>query len=221
MFTEATKLQIIAYKDERFQDKLTTYTVPVNPSKFSRAVKVEYDQQQEQGAQGNDPQYNKTPPEELQLEFLFDNTGVIQGSRDVTSAIQEFKNVVYRIDGSTHRPNYLKLLWGTLLFNCVVTAVKLDYNLFNPKGEPLRALVSVTFLQVTDSQRRSAEMGRNSPDLTHIRYWKDGDKLSLLSFEVYGNEAHYLKIAKYNKFVNIRNIKPNTRIILPPLISLQ
>jgi hypothetical protein len=212
-----SKLQIISYKDDRFQEKDQSISVPVNPDKYSRSIKVEYNQEQEQGTQGNNPPFNRTPPEELQFEFLFDGTGVVPGSKDIQAGIEEFKKTVYKIEGDIHRPNFLKLIWGDLSFNCVLKELKIDFTLFKPDGTPLRAMVNATFMQVVDEKRRSAEQGKNSPDLTHVRYVKEGDTLPYMSYKIYGDASYYIQVAKYNGLKNFRNIRPNMKIVFPPI----
>jgi hypothetical protein len=212
-----SKLQIISYKDDRFQEKDQSISVPVNPDKYSRSIKVEYNQEQEQGTQGNNPPFNRTPPEELQFEFLFDGTGVVPGSKDIQAGIEEFKKTVYKIEGDIHRPNFLKLIWGDLSFNCVLKELKIDFTLFKPDGTPLRAMVNATFMQVVDEKRRSAEQGKNSPDLTHVRYVKEGDTLPYMSYKIYGDASYYIQVAKYNGLKNFRNIRPNMKIVCPPI----
>jgi hypothetical protein len=212
-----SKLQIISYKDDRFQEKDLSISVPVNPDKYSRSIKVEYNQEQEQGTQGNNPPFNRTPPEELQFEFLFDGTGVVPGSKDIQAGIEEFKKTVYKIEGDIHRPNFLKLIWGDLSFNCVLKELKIDFTLFKPDGTPLRAMVNATFMQVVDEKRRSAEQGKNSPDLTHVRYVKEGDTLPYMSYKIYGDASYYIQVAKYNGLNNFRNIRPNMKIVFPPI----
>jgi nucleoid-associated protein YgaU len=212
-----SKLQIISYKDDRFQQKDQSISVPVNPDKYTRSIIIEYNKEQEQGTQGNNPPFNRTPPEELQFEFLFDGTGVIPGSKNIQSGIEEFKKTVYRIEGDIHRPNFLKLIWGDLAFNCVLKDLKIDYTLFKPDGTPLRATVHATFMQVVDEKRRSAEQGKNSPDLTHVRYVKEGDTLPLMAYKIYGDASLYVQVAKYNGLSNFRSIRPHTRIVFPPI----
>ncbi len=212
-----SKLQIISYKDDRFQEKDQSISVPVNPDKYSRSIKVEYNQEQEQGTQGNNPPFNRTPPEELQFEFLFDGTGVVPGSKDIQAGVEEFKKTVYKIEGDIHRPNFLKLIWGDLSFNCVLKELKIDFTLFKPDGTPLRAMVNATFMQVVDEKRRSAEQGKNSPDLTHVRYVKEGDTLPYMSYKIYGDASYYIQVAKYNGLKNFRNIRPNMKIVFPPI----
>jgi hypothetical protein len=212
-----SKLQIISYKDDRFQQKDQSISVPVNPDKYSRSIKIEYNQEQEQGTQGNNPPYTKTPPEELQFEFLYDGTGVVAGSKNIQESIETLKKTVYKIEGDIHRPNFLKLLWGDLSFNCVLKELKIDYTLFKPDGTPLRAMVSATFMHVVDEKRRSAEQGKNSPDLTHVRYVKEGDTLPLMSHKIYGDASLYIQVARYNRLTTFRNLKPNMAIVFPPI----
>jgi len=142
---------------------------------------------------------------------------VVPGSKDIQSGIEEFKKTVYKIEGDIHRPNFLKLIWGDLSFNCVLKELKIDYTLFKPDGTPLRAMVNATFMQVVDEKRRSAEQGKNSPDLTHIRYVKEGDTLPYMSYKIYGDASYYIQVAKFNGLRNFRSIKPNMRIVFPPI----
>lgn len=212
-----SKLQIIAYKDDHFQEKGETIAVPVNPGKYNRSIRVEYNEEQEQGTQGNNPPFSRTPPEEIQFEFLFDGTGVVPGSNDIQKQIEQFKQTVYRVEGDIHRPNFLKLIWGDLSFNCVLKDLKINFTLFKPDGTPLRAMLNATFMQVVEEERRSAEQGNNSPDLTHVRYVKEGDTLPLLAYRIYGDSSLYLQVAKYNGISNFRDLKPHMRIVFPPI----
>lgn len=212
-----SKLQIIAYTDDRFQEEGESISVPVNPAKYDRTFKIKYNEEQEQGTQGNNPPFNKTPPEELQFEFLYDGTGVVSGSHDIRSKIEQFKQTVYKVEGKIHRPNFLKILWGDLSFNCVLKDLKISYTLFKPDGTPIRALLNATFMAVVEEERRAAEQGNNSPDLTHVRFVKEGDTLPLMTYRIYGDTSLYIQVAKFNGIKNFRNLTPNMRIVFPPV----
>lgn len=214
---ELAKLQIMAYKDDRFQESAGSISVPVNPDRYSRSFQIAYNEDQEQGTQGNNPPFSRTPPEEMQFEFLFDGTGVIPGSKNIQEQIEKFKETVYKVEGEIHRPNFLKLLWGDLSFNCVLKVLNINYTLFKPDGTPLRAKLDCTFMQVVEEERRASEQGYNSPDLTHVRYTTEGDTLPLMAHRIYGDASLYLQVAKYNGLDSFRNLKPNTRIVFPPI----
>ncbi len=211
------KLKIIIYKDERLQEETGSVSVPVNPAQFSRKLKIKYNDQQEPGTQGNNPSFNQTPAEEIQLEFLFDGTGVIAGSRNVREQIDRFRKAVYSFDGEIHRPKYLKLLWGELSFNCVLKDLQIDYTLFKPDGTALRALLKATFSEVIEDELRARKMRTNSPDLTHVRYVKEGDTLPLMTFRIYGTPDLYLEVARYNGITSFRKLTPNMKILFPPI----
>ncbi len=192
--------------------------VPINPSKFSRSVAIKHSEDQEQGTQGNNPKYANTPPEEIQFEFVFDNSGVIPNSNKVEDDIKAFKELALKVNGDIHKPNYLQLVWGNALeFKCVLKSLSVNYSLFRPDGTPIRATLSVTFMHVVEEKRRAAEQGNNSPDLTHVRYSKEGDTLPLMTYNIYKDAALYPHVAKYNGLINFRKLKPNTRIVFPPI----
>ena len=212
------KLKIIQYQDDTFQTKTgSEMTVPINPAKYSRNIAIKYNEEQEQGTQGNNPRYGKTPPEEMQFEFVFDGTGAVPDSRDVEEDVKTFKDLVYAVDGEIHRPNFLKIIWGPLSFNCSLKSLTINYTLFKPNGVAIRAMLNGTFMCVMEEERRAVEQGNNSPDLTHIRYSKEGDTLPLMTYKIYKNAALYPQVAKYNGLANFRNLKPNTRIVFPPI----
>ena len=56
-----------------------------------------------------------------------------------------------------------------------------------------------------------------SPDLTHLRVIKAGDKLPVLCNEIYGDPRLYLRVAQANGIDDFRNILPGMRIFFPPL----
>jgi nucleoid-associated protein YgaU len=64
---------------------------------------------------------------------------------------------------------------------------------------------------------RVAKENRSSPDLTHYRIVKAGDNLPLMTQRIYGDPKYYLEVARVNKLVNFRNLKPGQAIYFPPI----
>tara|TARA_R110002020_G_scaffold83108_3_gene205919 strand:- start:37214 stop:37891 length:678 start_codon:yes stop_codon:yes gene_type:complete len=213
------KLKIIQFEDDRFQNASgKEMVIPINPNKFSRNVAIQYNEEQEQGTQGNNAKYSSTPPEETQFEFVFDHSGVIANSRKVEEDVKTFKELTYEVNGGIHRPNFLQLIWGNALdFKCILKSLTVNYTLFKPDGTPIRANLSATFMHVVEEERRAAEQSNSSPDLTHVRYSKEGDSLPLMTYAIYKNAALYPYVAKYNGLTNFRKLEPNTRIVFPPI----
>lgn len=233
---ELTKVQIRAFEDKSYQKQIGQFELPINPEQLSQSFKIEYDQQQAKGSQGNDPKFKYTQPEELKLEFIFDGTGVIpvnqqspqagqprQFHKDVVGQVQAFLNLAYVMNSKTHKPNFLRIVWGGFPFgnkdgfNCILKDLQISYTLFDRDGTPLRAKLSSTFVDYVEQQRRVRQEGKNSPDVTHIRKVKGGDRLPLMTYEIYGDSSYYLQVARANGLVNFRRVSTNTNLRFPPL----
>ena len=85
--------------------------------------------------------------------------------------------------------------------------MKVEYQMFKPNGVPLRAKITLSFKGFTDPAQESQVANRSSPDLTHIVTIKEGDTLPLLCDEIYRDSKYYLKVAKANNLVDVRNLK--------------
>ena len=225
-----SKVELFAFEDKTYGTEIGKFSLPINPEQFSQSFKVEYDLEQEQGSQGTDPDFRFTGPEELQLDFVFDGTGVIPKSdgkgefyKDVVAQVRDFVELTYTMNPKTHKPNFLRLIWGDFSFNtkngfdCILKDLAINYTLFSPKGVPLRAKLRATFVNFIEQERRIREQGKESPDLTHYRKVVEGDHLSLMTHKIYGDPSYYLQVAKVNKLINFRRLNTKQDLRFPPI----
>jgi len=234
MSGELIKLRIKAYKDEQFSDEVADgeFRTLVNPNKYSFKYKIEQNDDQASGTSTSAPRFNRILPEDLSLEFIFDRTGVITdygaaGTSDdktfkdegsgIIDDIDKFKKVVFDYNGDEHKPNYLIISWGTLLFKGTLTEMDITYKLFKSDGTPLRATATAKFKGFVEDNLRVAKENNSSPDLTHIRMVKDGDTLPLMTFRIYGDSKYYLEVAKANNITNFRKLTVGRKIFFPPI----
>ncbi len=235
------KLTIRCYAKNTFQEadeiKDLAYTALLNPEKYSEAYKTEYKVEKVAGESGSDPKFTRSVPSDLELEFLFDRTGVIphfgndkeakagdlyykdQG-KGIIKDIEKFKKAVFDYNGDEHKPNYLKIIWGALNFDGILTDLSFEYKLFKPDGTPLRAIAKVKFISYIESEKRAKKENNKSPDLTHFRTVKAGDTLPLMTNRIYGDSKYYLEVAKVNDLVNFRKLKPGQELFFPPLSKI-
>jgi hypothetical protein len=224
MSGELTKLRIKGYKDERFSQEVADgeFNTLLNPENYRIRYQISQNESQAQGTSSAAPRFNKTLPEDLQLDFIFDRSGVIKGYEDesgegIIGDIEKFKKVVLDYNGDQHKPNYLVVSWGSLLFKGSLKDMEITYKLFKPDGTPVRATIRATFKGFIEDNLRVARENNNSPDLTHIRMVGEGDTLPLMTFRIYGDSKYYLEVAKANKLVNFRKLKPGQQIVFPPI----
>lgn len=212
------KLLIKAYAQPDYSgDLVGEFTSYVNPNEITLAYEMEYDSAQGSGTTNSRMEFKKVKPGDMSLTFYIDGTGA-NGSRiDVQEKVEEFQTVT-GYNGTIHRPNYLKLIWGTLqVRRCVLKGASIAYKLFKPDGIPLRAVITANFTDNSDDETRVALAQDESPDLTHIRQVKSGDTLPSLCHEIYGNADHYLSVARANDMDGFRDLSPGTKVVFPPL----
>jgi hypothetical protein len=215
------------------------YMVQVNPESYKIQYQVNYDHQPAHGTSGSEARFANASPPTLEFEFLFDGTGVIPATAgpldnvpiagavagllsggeeyDVSRELHRFAHVVYDYSGSEHQPRRVRLVWGTLSFDGVLSSLSVDYKLFRPDGSPLRAVARATFTGTIADRLRELKENNSSPDLTHLRTTVAGDKLPLMAHRIYRNPKYYLEVARTNELYNFRALRDGTRISFPPV----
>ena len=127
------------------------FEVMINPAKYKHTHSIKYNTKSIFGKVGTETKYSEFVPEKVSFELVIDGTGVVNlpipgiGSPDVKTQVQELKDVVYKYDGSNHEPNVVRLLWGSMIFFGRLDTMSVEYTLFKPNGDPLRARVSPSF----------------------------------------------------------------------------
>ena len=201
----------------------SSFEVMINPSGYSHGFSIKSNKKSAQGDSGVAPRFSGVQPETVGFDIVIDGTGVVSPSAsrkvppDAKTQVQELKDVVYIYDGAKHAPNIVRLLWGSLIFFGVLETMSLEYTMFKPSGEPLRAKIKLAFSGFISKEEESLRAKRSSPDLDHIVEVKSGDTLPLLCYRIYQDSSYYAEVAKVNHLVNFRSLNPGDRIHFPPL----
>jgi hypothetical protein len=221
------KMLILAFTDSEkaesggVKDAVGFFEALINPESYTLDYKLKFSESgQGQGTSGKQLKYEYTEPEEISFEFLFDNTGIIDGKpkENIVEDIRKFREVVIDYKGDSHEPRHFKLVWGEKsIFKGRVIEVSITYKLFKPDGTPIRAVAKVKFRSSIEDAKRAAKENKTSPDLTHVRTVKAGDTLPLMCHEIYGDPAFYIQIAHSNGLDNFRSLQPGKRIEFPPI----
>jgi hypothetical protein len=228
---EVSKLKIIAYSDEKFEDETgETFEVMYNPNTFTENYGTIYAPQRSIGGTADTQAFMGQHSSTVAFDFLFDGTGVsgvggaaIEINPEVGKAgyvqkqIDAFLKITQMFVGEEHRTNHLELSWGTFHFYGVMGSATITYKLFHASGAPLRANINATFKQTVSREVQAALAKRKSPDLTHFRIVKSGETLPLIAKKVYGDSKYYLEIARVNNINNFRKLKAGQQLVLPPI----
>lgn len=193
-----------------------TYELMLNPKSMDRKYKISYSEKSAIGATGIQQKYNSTLPEDLAFSFVIDGTGVVK-TTTVSGEMKALCDVIYVFKGGQHEPNHVCIVWGALKYYGRLKDMKVNYTLFLPNGDPLRAEVSLTFGAFMTPEEEALRTNKTSPDLTHLVEVKAGDTLPLLCYRIYKDASYYPEVARINNIVNIRNLTPGVRLRFPPL----
>lgn len=206
------------------------YTAIINPEKFSHAHSISYEQQNKcdqkpVGNPGTTTKFKNVSPETVDFSIVMDGTGVIRETplklvpTKVAKQLSTLKDIVYKYDGDKHEPNVVQLSWGEGLkdFNGRLTSMKVDYTLFSPKGDPLRATVALSFVSFDTQGGVAAKAAKSSPDMTHLVTVRAGDTLPMLCQQIYGDASKYVEVAAANNLDGFRSLAPGQELFFPPM----
>jgi len=232
MIGKLDKMQLQAYADEAFSEKKgDPFTVLINPESYTIKYRVEQTESQGQGTSHPQLHFNKILAQDIHFDFVFDSTGVVTEpslinigivnpfaqTGNVIEQIELFKQLMLYYQSETHRPNFIALKWGTLLFKGQMTSMDIDYKLFKPDGTPIRAMAGVDFKGFIEEDLRVALENSLSPDITHERVFNANDRFDLLVNSIYKSQQYYINVAKVNQLSGFRKIEKGTKLFFPPV----
>ncbi len=199
-------------------DDGSAFEVMLNPSSYSHSYSIGYNKKEALGQLASDTKFSGIKPEKVGFDIVIDGTGVVElGGDDVKTQVKSLTGIVYKYDGNNHEPNHVRLLWGSLIFFGRLESMSVEYTLFKPSGEPLRAKIKLGFTGFMSKEEEALRANRSSPDLSHQIEVKAGDTLPALCYRVYKDSSYYLEVAKANNITNFRDIAPGSKLHFPPL----
>ena len=171
------------------------------------------------------PTPNKTPAS-LTVELFCDTSAPDEhGATDVRKHTQKIYNLT-NARGALHRPPICRLVWGgernlkafngSVLFQGLLQQVTKTFTHFTAQGMPVRATLNCTFLEWEDPEQQKKKL---NPIDDPIRIVKQGETLSSIATEEYGDPALWRVIANVNRLNNPRKLTPGFQLTVPPLPS--
>ena len=219
--SQLEKLYIVPYSDPEYNNIAgPPFFALMNPETYTYKYKIEFCETQAPGTSGVALKFNKMPPQEFNFDFLFDSTGVITNiltpPLPVADQLDDFRHKILQYQGKIHRPFYLKIHWGTLLFKGVLTTMDIEFKLFKPDGSPIRAIAKCAFRGTVEENLRVAQENPMSPDITHERKVTASDRLPVMTKKLYNDKKYYIDVAEFNKLDGFRNIQTGVKLFFPP-----
>jgi nucleoid-associated protein YgaU len=167
-------------------------------------------------------QFIRGQNETLKLELFFDTTdqGMDDAAVDVRLRTNSFYQLV-KMQPKTHAPPRIRLTWGVgLSFKAIVESVEQKFTLFSPLGTPLRAALTLALREYKTLEEQLTELNLQSSDHTKQYTVQEGDTLSSIAYQEYGDPREWRRIADANPDVEDPVIPPIGRQLAIPNVDV-
>lgn len=158
-------------------------------------------------------QYIRGEAQQLTMELFLDGSNLRTKVQDGLVFLRKF----VEIDANLHAPPVCRFDWGDMHFTGVITSLKEKFTLFNQAGEVVRARVTVAMKSYEAAEVQLRDLHRQSPDRTHVRVVRQGETLSSIAAEMYGDPRAWRPIADANDIDRPRFVAPGTALKIPAL----
>lgn len=194
-----------------------TFEARINPTTIRHTKSLHFNTDNSANASNDVKQWQGYGPEFLSFKLVIN--GKKTSGDTVVKQLDELNKVVYDYNGSIHKSCWNTVQWGTVPpFKCHLKSMSVEYLNFSGKGDPSSAEVDLIFVVHEDREAAEKANNNNSPDMSHIKVLRDGDKLPNLCHEIYSDISYYMQIAELNGLTNFRDIPAGKKLLFPPLI---
>lgn len=197
------------------------FFVLFNPSEYTFEDASHWVDQDKMG-QKPELHYTGGDRKKLSMELFFDT---YEARSDVRQHTQKIAGLLV-FNKEKHRPPRIELSWGPTApggayaefpFVCVLESLKQQFVLFLADGTPVRAKLSVSFLEFTLPEEELQKNEPHSPDLTKLYVVKVKDTVSSVAALFYQDPSKWRHIAAANNIDTPRELTPGRVLRIPKI----
>jgi hypothetical protein len=216
----AEQLEKLKIKNE---DTGEDFSVLFNPTEYTIDDASRWSDQ-EKMAQKPELHYTGGDRKKLSMELFFDTYESKTDVRKHTGKIAKLLIPNAVGNKEPHRPPKVTLSWGKeasdvtckdFPFTCVLESLKQQFILFLSDGTPVRAKLSVSFVQFTLPEGELKRQEGHSADHTKIYIVKIRDTVSGIARLFYKDPRQWRYIARENDIEDPKKLKPGQVLTIP------
>jgi len=201
------------------EDTEEEFSVLFNPTEYSIDDSSTWSDQERTG-QVPELHFTGGARKKLSMELFFDTYESKTDVREHTGKIAKLMEIY----SEEHRPPIVTLSWGESApgdvpqifpFTAVLESLKQQFVLFLSNGKPVRAKLSVSFVQFSLPEDELKKNENRSADYTKTYLVKTGDTITGIAGMFYRNPRKWRHIARGNQIINPRQLEPGRRLAIP------
>jgi hypothetical protein len=211
-----TIISVSKYDPVPIPTGIPPYVAMFNPENWQIQEANRHNSTQALGENKAEQRYVSSDASRLSFDLIIDGTGASGEKREVLADVAQLR-LTTGFNGDEHRNNKFFIIWGSKTFRGVLESMTVKYTLFRPNGTPLRATVTMAFVEDVSRKKSLLEANLQSADLTHQRRVLKNDRLDLLCYYVYRDSRHYMEVARANGLTTFRKLPEGQELIYPPV----
>jgi hypothetical protein len=162
------------------------------------------------------PEFGGGMPMTYRLSLLLDSS--LQGPDK--SVKDDANSLMKAMHGGGSAPKFVIFSWGAnKLPKAAPISISIQYALFHPNGDPMRAFVDLELAQAEDSSPPGQAQNPTTRGTAGLRSHivQDGDSLHSIAYEAYGEATRWRVIAEANGIDDPLRLRRGASLAIPRL----
>lgn len=163
-----------------------------------------------------DPEFGGGLPMTYKLSLLLDTS--LQGPDQTVK--DQANSLMKAMHGGGSAPKFVTFSWGAnKLPKAAPLSISIQYALFQPNGDPMRAFVDLELAQAEDTSPAGQAQNPTTRGTVGLRSHivQDGDSLHSIAYESYGDATRWRPIAEANGIDNPLALRRGSTLTIPRL----
>lgn len=197
-------------------EKGPTVECAFNPTSYTVSKTNVWEFKPQTGLDLPEGQWGGGLPQRVSLSLLLDASllGPNESIKDQADALFKMMEAD-GLAGGGEAPPKVTFRWGAVsLFQCVPVSLTVQYILFRPNGDPIRATVD---LEIAQSAKAAKGQNPTTRAITGVRMHRvrDGDSLPAIAYDAYGDPTRWRAIADANGIDNPFRLRRGSELTIP------
>jgi hypothetical protein len=199
-----------------------------NPSSYTVSKTNVWNYKPSTGVDLPDGEFGGGLPRRTNLSLLLDVSllGADQSVKDTANKLLKMMEAGGGGGGGSAPPK-VTFRWGSVdLPKSVPVSLTIQYILFHPNGEPIRATVDLELAQAEKASTASGSPGNQAQNPTtraerglRVHRVRDGDSLTSIAYDAYGDPTRWRTIAEANGIDDPMRLRRGRELNIPRLES--